>query len=294
MGLKHKMESQPLFLSPALPTELLWFIIHQCTHPTTLIVCAGRAEFLASLTQDVQRQTTSPKSNEETERDQRDDDGHAHHGHDVKGERAAQLLAAPLYQVAVARHIRIVFVPTVTHLRAFLSVFSPKDSKVPAPPPVQKEKGQDKKRKSPLLLVYGLLNSHRETSEWSVQGLSNTVALFLETAKRVRFQAVVVEPKTRIIASASGEEQQQQEAKEAIMPQRTMDGLLTEKIPILSGSAQRIGGSGAAGWTGKTVDVRQVLGRWFRFMRGDWEHEEKVSNETRAPPSSTAIEIEMY
>jgi len=78
------------------------------------------------------------------------------------------------------------------------------------------------------------------------------------------------------------------------MPQRTMDGLLTEKIPILSGSAQRIGGSGAAGWTGKTVDVRQVLGRWFRFMRGDWEHEEKVSNETRAPPSSTAIEIEMY
>ncbi|KAK0636650.1 hypothetical protein B0T17DRAFT_519588 [Bombardia bombarda] len=220
------MASHPLVLSPALPTELLWYIIHSCAYPTTLIVGSSRSEFLASLVQDV----------------------------------------------AIARHIRIVFAPTVSHLRAFLSVFSVKDSKVPSPPsavPVVPKPNTADTMKHPLLLIYGFLHIHRETSEWSVQGLSNTAAVFVEAARRVAFQAVVVEP----IIAHEGEEERD-----------PMTLLLTEMVPILSGSARRAGpGLAGSGWTGKTVDVRRVLGRWFRFKSCDWGPRDGDENNAHTP-----------
>lgn len=168
----------------------------------------------------------------------------------------AQLMVTPLYQVAVARHIRVAFIPTVSHLRAYLSVFSVADSKVSAPPP--SGNSATASPRAPLLLLYGFLNLHRDTSEWSVQGISNTAAVLVEAASRVGFQAVVAEP--RVDGSDSEE-------------------LLAERMPILSGSARRAGpGLDESGWTGKTADVRRVLGRWFRFQPGEWEQDRADSN----------------
>ncbi|KAK3390659.1 hypothetical protein B0H63DRAFT_466236 [Podospora didyma] len=272
------MESHPLFLSPALPTEVLWYIIHCCTFPTTLVVCSSRVEFLSSLAQDIQhcRDQRDPheppvdgtpkkrEENWEATGHQHEDEGHRHlsppqppDAH--KAARAAQLLAAPLYQVAIARHIRIVFIPTVSHLRAFLSVFSAEeDSKISAPPLTEVVHGPSQKAAAapPLLLIYGFLHVHRDTSEWSVQGMSSTASVFVETAKRVAFQAVVVEPRTW------EDDGGQVHAEE----------MLADMMPVLSGSSRRTGPDlEGSGWTGRTVDVRRVLGRWFRFQPGDWE-----------------------
>ncbi|KAK3352721.1 hypothetical protein B0T25DRAFT_191392 [Lasiosphaeria hispida] len=254
MASQSASQSHPLFLSPALPTELLWHIIHHCSFPTTLVICSSRADFLTSLTHQVAQERAAESAYDSAQ------DGKPAITPTAK---TTQLLAAPLYQVAVARHIRLVFIPTVSHLRAFLSVFSIDESKVPAPPTAASElhgSSTTASQKKPLLFIYGFLDLHRDTSEWSVQGLSNTAAVLVETAMRVAFQPAVVEVRTHEEVGAS------------------LDELLAEKVPVLSGSARRTGPDlGGSGWTGRTVDVKRVLGRWFRFQPGNWDQDNDSS-----------------
>ncbi|KAK3399986.1 hypothetical protein B0T20DRAFT_350526 [Sordaria brevicollis] len=283
----------PLFYSPALPSELLWYMIHHCSYPTTLVVCSSRVEFLRSLARDVMRSqkvdenpqeqqhdgeqggrnTSSPQPDQvlSTETEQQLEEETL----PIPGPCTSQLLTSPLYQIAISRHIRTVFIPTVSHLRAFLSVFDhPSTSntstktKAPVPPPLpppatyhSPPNQQNPRRKQ--LIVYGLLALHRDSSEWSVQGVNNSVAMLLEAVRRAGLEVVVVEP----VEDGEG--------------MRKMDDLLGEKMPVVSGSAlkkvavgehlERTAGGG--GLMGKTVDVRRVLGRWFQFGVGEWERD---------------------
>ncbi|CRK16077.1 hypothetical protein BN1723_002252, partial [Verticillium longisporum] len=153
----------PVVQSPASPADLLHYIVSYQTYPTTLLICASRADFLASLQQDIHAQLTTPALDTEPART-------------LQPTSAPPLLQAPLYQVAVAKHIRIAFLPTVTHLRAYLAAFSPHDPAKVAAPPTADGPPTAPGRRPPLLLVYGLLALHRETSEWSAQGIGSTAA----------------------------------------------------------------------------------------------------------------------
>ncbi|KAK1570255.1 uncharacterized protein LY79DRAFT_527246 [Colletotrichum navitas] len=218
----------PTVLSPASPVELLHYIVTFQAYPTTILICYPREDFIARLVSDAQENT--------------------HEDHSTPEERRSlPLLSATLYQTAVARHIRILFIPTVTHLRAYLSAFDPLDSLTPPPPPPNYPPPSSAKRPPPLLLVYGLLNLHRDSSEWSAQGLSNSAAALLEAARRTGFKPVVVEPK-----GAGGHD---------------FKAVLQDDVPVLSGSSRRDEGV----WTGRTVKAKQVLGRWFRFQMGQWD-----------------------
>jgi hypothetical protein len=47
-----------------------------------------------------------------------------------------------------------------------------------------------------------------------------------------------------------------------------------ERLPMLNGNVRRTGLEGEdAAWSGRTVEVRRVLGRWFRFRKGEWSGE---------------------
>ncbi|ROT42949.1 hypothetical protein SODALDRAFT_327119, partial [Sodiomyces alkalinus F11] len=244
----------PIVLSPATPAELLQYILAYQTHPTTLLICSTRADFLSSLAQDVQAQVQVPRQHES-----RDDNSD---GRDTEAPKSLPLplLAAPIYQVAVARHIRMLFLPTVTHLRAYLAVFTPHDSKVP-PPPLRRTKGLETTSTStsassstsncprpPLLLAYGFLSLHRDTSEWSAQGIGSTAAALVEAASPHEFRAAVVEPR-----GDGGH--------------ANFHSVLSEPAPVLSRGVRRDEG----GWMGRTVEVRSVLARWFRFQSGQWD-----------------------
>ncbi|ROV99495.1 hypothetical protein VMCG_06296 [Cytospora schulzeri] len=245
------MAPAPIILSPALPSELLTYIIQQETYPTTLIICSSRAEFLTHLISDVQDKPTRPP-------------------HPESDQNA--LISSPLYQVAIARHIRMVFVPTVAHLRAHLSVFTNEDSKVPpppppppAPPPAHAARGQ------PLLLVYGFLDLHRDTSEWSAQGVSSTAASLVEAARRTGFRAVVVNhprrPPVRSEGGGVGAEDGGGNERAG-----AEEWLLAEEVTVLSASARKVGADlDDAAWTGRKVTLGRVLGRWFRYGKGDWD-----------------------
>lgn len=214
------MPPTPLALSPALPSELLTYILSQSSRPVTLIICQQRAAFLSSLHASI----TTP-----------DNEAISEH----------PLLIPTLRQVAGSRRIKLVFIPTVSHLRAYLAVF-PKD-----------EFGQGgKETEMPLLVVYGLVELHRDTSEWSAQGLGNSVAGLVEAGWRGRWEVVVIEER----------KDEEEEERSKVWEQR---------VPILSGSVRRAGMENEdGGWSGRTVEVGRILGRWFRFGRGDWSVDE--------------------
>ncbi|KAI0863140.1 hypothetical protein F4860DRAFT_94575 [Xylaria cubensis] len=237
----------PIFLSPALPSELLSYILDQHVYPTTLIICSSQAEFLASAVEDIQSQARKTTPN--TDQQEESYEGETSHPpgpveEDVDINHA--LLSSPLYQVATSRHIRVVYTPTVTHLRAYLSVFSPDESRVPTPP----KSLLTRDRSKPHIILYGFLRLHRDTSEWSAQGLSNTASTLVDLTHRLSWKTLLVEPQT----GAAFEE------------------LLREAVPILNGGARRLGPDPEEGaWTGRTVEVGRILGRWSRFQRAQWD-----------------------
>lgn len=256
----------PRELPPARPSELLSSILSQYFYPTTLVVCSSRVDFVAALVNDFRannhdnrrnsagRELVEPDNDGKGKgKDKEPNEHFSNHAAIHNDQTRAQLLAAPLLQVAVSRHLRVVFVPTVSHLRAFLAVFSPMDptSKVRPPPLDISRPGVCE---PPSLLVYGFLGIHRDTSEWSAQGIGCTAAGLVEAAYRNKFAAVVLEAESPNTADfADG----------------TSEGIAVEEIPVLSGSARRLGQDGESGhWTGKTVPIERVLGRWFR-LRGE-------------------------
>ncbi|KAF6815345.1 hypothetical protein CSOJ01_03608 [Colletotrichum sojae] len=223
----------PTMLSPASPVELFRYVVTYQKYPTTLLICSPRADFTASLRADVKSRMPQGQQLFDPE-----DPEAAHYAEDDPH------MALPLLQQAVARHIRVLYVPTVAHLRANLAVFSPADSLTPAPPNLPPpEKG-----KPPVLLVYGFLDLHRDSSEWSAQGIGGSAAVLVEAASRTGYRPVLVEPK-----GAGGHE--------------SFGAVLHDDAPVLSGSSRRHEG----GWTGRTVEVRRVLGRWFRLQEGRWD-----------------------
>ncbi|RYC60195.1 hypothetical protein CHU98_g6000 [Xylaria longipes] len=183
----------PIFLSPALPSELLSYILNQHVYPTTLIICSSQAEFIASVAEDIRTPSAKPTPNTDQQEGQHEGEpsyppDHVEEDTDVKH----ALLSSPLYQVATSRHIRVIYTPTVTHLRAYLSVFSPDESRVPIPPTYPLTRNHSK----PHIILYGFLRLHRDTSEWSAQGLSNTASTLVDLAHRLSWRTLLIEPQT--------------------------------------------------------------------------------------------------
>ncbi|KAH7035730.1 uncharacterized protein B0I36DRAFT_96198 [Microdochium trichocladiopsis] len=202
-------------LSPALPSELLAHILKYHTDPTTLIICSTRTDFVASLLGEVLHSELTSSTNQP---------GSPSSRADLVRSRYPHLVTSPLHQLVTSRHIRTLYIPTVTHLRSYLSVAgvsssaSPNllqpghpssvfssSSKVPAGPPRREHSGEDdgaaartttaSLRPSGTVILYGFLDLHRDTSEWSAQGLSHSCSTLVEYAHQLSLHSVLlVEP----------------------------------------------------------------------------------------------------
>lgn len=228
------MTGRPIIFPPASPVETLTYALERCSHPTTLIIGSSKEAFLHDLTEEARSQLEGPEDEEV-------------HGN-IQAEKLS-ILRRTLQQVATSRHIRVAFTPSVTHLRAWLAAFSPSSLRNPPPPVQQLPQGCS------LLLVYGLVDLHRDTSEWSAQGLGNTLSTLIEVVARYEFRPVLLEVKQNGVTVE-------------------LDALQNEKLPILNGAARNDDGS----WSGRCTELGRVLGRWFDFE--DWESVSKSRNET--------------
>lgn len=268
------MSTTPVFFSPATPSELALYVSSQCLYPTTLVICMSQQEFEYALHEDIVREMRlrNPRHAQgQDDKPQEPDLGRLSEPDadmdadlsmslmpDVPDRWISPLLQQSIQRVAIAKHIRVVFVPSVSHLRAWLAVFPPADPKAVQPPPATAATTSARKTDTArLLLLYGFLDLHRDTSEWSAQGLGSSAATLVEAARQAALRAVIVEP-------GMGWDEQV----------RDSEALLGEEMPMLSGGERRVAArdqdEGGGGWIGRTATVRRVLGRWFRCQEGPW------------------------
>jgi hypothetical protein len=272
------LPSTPLALSPALPSELLTYILTHQTYPTTLIICQSRAAFLTSLLKCVHHVVpkhhappspshahAQPEHNlgidEDTVRGYNDEqvEGQPEIGTEEESQKEHHLLIPTLHQLASSRCVNLVFIPSVSHLRAFLTVGCNNEREAGGERPQQFTKSGTK---PPLLVVYGLIENHHHTSEWSAQGLSVSLSALIDRANIDGKAVVLIEELDWAFKRDSGGMKRREHTRK----------MWEERVPMLNGSVRRQGiDSGDSGWNGRTVEVGRVLGRWFRFRRGDWE-----------------------
>ncbi|KAM0457490.1 hypothetical protein ACHAO4_003290 [Trichoderma viride] len=233
--------SNPIVLSPSTPSELLQYIVTHHRYPTTVLIGWPKHTFVEALTEDVNLQLHL-QAQTAAEHDDKINEEEEDKIPSIKPPPTHPLQRKTLLQTAVSRHIRLLFVPSSTHLRAFLGTFSASDSKIPPPSPSSSPNANDSGL--PMLIVYGLLELHRDSVEWSAQGIGTTATYLIEAAARNSFRAAVVEPR-----GAMGFE--------------ALNEFLEEKLPVLSGTAMKSDGT----WSGRTVAVERVLARWFEFER---------------------------
>ena len=121
-------------------------------------------------------------------------------------------------------------------------------------------------------MIYGIVELHRDTSEWSAQGLGNSLAALVEAGYRSGRRSVVVEERKMDDCVVELEEGLTGLGEGEGEPRKVLRKCWQERVPMLNGSVRRIGlESEDGGWSGRTVEVGRILGRWFRFKTGEWE-----------------------
>jgi ClpP class serine protease len=141
------------------------------------------------------------------------------------------------------------------------------------------------------LVVWGLVNMHKGTSEWSVQGLSSTAAALVEAGQRMGRKVVLVEEAESDLSRedegaegehAGGEDAEDQgdieeinglndngeleDDRPVVQEIKRQSGIYHKRLPMLNGSSKTDANDLEAGaWSGRTVEVGIVLKRWFRF-----------------------------
>ncbi|KAF7869741.1 hypothetical protein EAF04_004525 [Stromatinia cepivora] len=277
------MSPSPIALPPALPSELLTWILNHSAYPTNILICKSRAAFVSSLLADITSNTSLPpvSSNDipssppypTTTTAPTETPSHS-------------LLLKTLHQISISRHISLIYIPTTSHLRAYLSVLSAETpSKIEAPPDRKWDKLGMKRA---MIVVYGLVELHRDTSEWSAQGLSRSLAGLVEMGGRDKRTVVCLEEGRRetgrsaelnlygegegdfdgINIDGDGVESDENRGQD----KRTWKGW-DEKVPMLNGSVRRAGLEGEdSSWSGRTVEVGRIFARWFDFGKAEWDH----------------------
>lgn len=231
------MPSEPAYqprmaISPMTCHEFIDYILRRHEHPSTVVVCSSREAFLDRLSRSLHTETAdSPNHIDETE------------------ESSPPLLIPTIYQLATSKTVTMAFASSLPHLRAYLASYlplgSPLEDSALLPPPGQP---------SPLLAVYGLINLHRATTEYSVQGLSRSLAITVEAADAWSMRLMLIE------ASEDWESSDLESGPEATAV--TANDPWKEQVPLLSSSVLP---SDERLRTGRTVEVRAVIAKWCSF-----------------------------
>ena len=227
----------PVALPPLLGIEFLSWLLKHHEGPTTLLICCTREAFLADLQANLKQLARESRATTED---------------DANRVSAHPLLNPTIHLIARSRSVHLVFVPTLPHLRAYLSTYTLPPNSESSSSLASTTSGY----RVPIFAIWGLLYAHRSTAEHSAQGLSRTLAAAVESASLAEQRLVLAEAKIQI----TGEHYGDNEAFDV-----AYENPWKEQVPVLSGSI-RFGGEDRV-WAGKTIEVGHVLARWCRFVK---------------------------
>lgn len=205
----------------------------RCT-TTNVVICLPRADFLRQAALQAQHQSeaaTEGATEPQFDRPQQVH-GQRSHGH--------SFLVPTLRLLAVSTAINLIYCPTIPALRAWLSSNH-------AGPSVQNADGSH-------LVIVDLLALHHGTSEFTLQGLSRTLAAAVSAAQGTRSHLTLTECK---------------DIRDPSNPDRG-SRLWDKQLPLLSGSV-KIGAEGSR-WVGRSITVRKIAARWFTFESLGQDH----------------------
>ncbi|KAL1967961.1 hypothetical protein VTN77DRAFT_2378 [Rasamsonia byssochlamydoides] len=196
---------------------------------TTLVVCSTRTQFLEQLAASIAAESRLHQQDHPEDQQQHVEDEQANLSSEA-AERPHPLLTKTIGLLAQSRKVKLVFCPSVEHLRAYLSTLR-----------VTSEDCRGR------LAILDLVAVHYTTSEFSAQGLSRTLAIAVEAAARAATDLVLCE------------------CNDAVDPQNLERGerLWDLHVPLLSGAVRL--GDGRSTWSGRHVSVKRVAQRWFQF-----------------------------
>ncbi|KAL8760929.1 MAG: hypothetical protein Q9184_002897 [Pyrenodesmia sp. 2 TL-2023] len=210
-------------------SALIEHVLRYHRAPSAVVVCSSRESFLESLHSALQAEHTAEDS---AETGRTDDSLHP-------------ILLPTIHQLANSRTNEIAFAPTLPHLRAYLASYTP--TRPSTPPSTAFDKSGSRVA---MLVVYGLLNLHRATTEYSVQGLSRTLAVAAEAANTWGMRLTLVEapepPGTPFNEPVMGAETANSQNPWA------------EQLPLLNSILTL---SNDRAWVSRTVDVGAVVAR---------------------------------
>lgn len=178
---------------------------------------------------------------------------------DLQGKLNSNALLSPTLQLlATSRKVQLAFTPTLPHLRAYLAALNLRTNHnvawLDCPQP---------RFLKQILVILGLVNLHRPSSEHSAQGISRTLAIAVEAARLAGVKLVLGE----FCEKVNNEEVNGIHDGATGNSNWVQQDQWTEQIPILSGSVRFGNNEGLR--TGSTVNVGKVLGRWCRFVTLD-------------------------
>ncbi|KEF55329.1 uncharacterized protein A1O9_08079 [Exophiala aquamarina CBS 119918] len=201
---------------------------NQSNNPTVLVICSTREDFLDQIISGLQARSDDPATT-------------LHHDGDGDQEVPSRSASAPdpdflspvLSALNASRLIKLAFCPTISSLRAY---FSSCGATSMAPTSF----------KTTDLIILNLVGQHHGSSEFTFQGLSQTLATVVSAGMRMH-QAV-----------------QLVECKDVNDPSNANFGstLWSAEVPLLSMSI-KIGEDGAR-WGRRSVRVHKIASRWFR------------------------------
>ncbi|MCJ1325654.1 hypothetical protein MMC10_002317 [Thelotrema lepadinum] len=186
---------------------------------TLVVICSSREEFLRDLASELSP-SQEPGDGERVD-------------HEIFP--TLDLLNPTIKLIARSKHVRVAYVPTLRHLRAYLSSLNSREAAMEA---------------NTRLAVLNLLELHRSTSEFSAQGISRTLALLVDTASQNDARLDILEGiEYREVDEASGRPTSH----------------FNEGVPILNGSTRSTGDERV--WAGRTVEIGSILAKWCKVVK---------------------------
>ncbi|OJZ83968.1 hypothetical protein ASPFODRAFT_49450 [Aspergillus luchuensis CBS 106.47] len=220
-------------------TDFLHHIITQDAPTTILLICSTKEQFLEQLL------LASSSGSEE----------HHHQHNHILTKNTIGVLSK-------SSSIKLVYCPTLEHLRAYLSVIRSPEDGVGLQRELLTTTAEEKERQTkqppppsppslPLMAILNPLALHVPTSEFSAQGLSRTFAAVVEAADRGGMDLVLCECRDVGDSMGSGGGNGMGEVS------------WHTQVPLLNSSVRV--GEERTSYRGGGVPVKRVVQRWFEF-----------------------------
>lgn len=211
--------------------------------PTNLIVCSSKSYFVAQILSALEDGRSNLKSSSAQQDEQNEELADTR---PMDKDTKHFLLIPSLYLLAASQFVRLTFLPTIPLLRGYLSAYTSKLPPINGSPP--------------RIVILDVLSLHHGSSEFTLQGLSQTFSTIASAGHRTNSCVCLVE------------------CQDIHDPHNVGHGsdLWQAEVPLLSGSIKI--GEGGVRWGRRTVNVQKICMRWFTR-----EEEAGVNSSTRQP-----------